>query len=928
MSNTKRIFSIIAILIVIMIATSFNTIINFVTDYKWFQELAYEKVFLTKLLTQIKVFVPVFLIMTLILFVYLTSLKKDYYKKVNVNHSGISEGKIKLLTLIASIFIAFISSITVSGNLWFDILKFVNGENFNFIEPIFNKDISFYIFQLPLFNKIYLLSISFIFTIFIVTIIFYVIMMALRRPTLIEVNSEQEFNLGFRGLNNINLNKIFEIAIKQLTALAVIFFVLLGAGYYLKSFELLYSPRGVVYGASFTDINVVLWRNRAIMILSIISALLIIFASRKRKLKLAVIGPALMIIVSILANVGSILVQNYIVSPDEIAKEKKYIDYNIGYTQKAYGIENIEQKSFPVEYNITKEVLEENADTISNIRINDKRPTKLVYNQKQGIRQYYKFNDVDVDRYTIDGKYTEVYLSPREFDINVFKEDKQSFLNKHLIYTHGYGIAMSPVNKVNSAGLPKMIIENIPPINLVEGFEVTRPEIYFGELTNDYIITNTNVKEFDYPSGNTNEDTVYEGKAGVNLGGINKLLFSYKNRSMKMLLANGIDSSSKIIFNRNIHDRVKKIMPYIEYDPDPYVVLDEGKIYWIMDGYTLSDSYPYSEPINENGVNYIRNSVKIVIDAYNGDTTYYVADKNDPIINTYRNIFPQLFKDLKEMPEGLQSHVRYPQLLFDIQAEIYRVYHMNDPKVFYNKEDEWNIAQEKYEADSQDVESNYLMMSLPDEDKEEFLLSIPYTPKGKPNMTGLLIGRSDGENYGNLVIYKLPKSKNVYGPMQIENRIDSDANISKEFSFWNQQGSKVIRGNLLTIPINNSLLYVEPVYLKAEAAESLPEMKKVIVAYGDKIIMEDTLEEALDKMFGGNKPNVPTKPSQPTTPNVPVNPNQPIDDLSTGELITKANQVFTDAVSAQKNGDWATYGDKLSELESILNKLNSTSIEQ
>ncbi len=918
LANARRFIVGIIVLLFIMLATSFNAIISFVTDYKWFGELGYEKVFLTKLMTQLKIGIPVFIVMTIVIYIYLLSIKKDYYKKVNAVHSGISEKRINQLALVGSMFLSFVSSSTLTSNLWFDILKFINSTDFKVSEPIFNKDISFYIFKYPLFSKLYYMLISFIVLLAIITVLFYVTMMMLRRPTLVEVNSEKEFSP--KNLNLDNGKRIFEIAVRQLLILGFVFFIILGIGYFLRSYDLLYSLRGVVYGASYTDIKVTLIKYRAIMIVSFLSAILLVLGVRGRKLRLAISGPILMIIISIIGNFVALGVQNYIVSPDEISKEEKYIEYNIKYTQKAYGLENVEEKTFAADQNLTLEDLKENEETISNIRINDYRPAKLVYNQKQGIRYYYDFYDVDIDRYFIDGMYRQVFLSPRELSQDKIRQEVLTFINKHLKYTHGYGIALSPVNKVTSEGLPELLVKNIPPETSVEGFKVERPEIYFGELTNDYIIVNTKEKEFDYPKGSSNVESIYEGNAGIKLDGINKLLYAYKQGSLKMLLSGNITSDSKIVLNRNIVERVRKIMPYIEYDSDPYIVLNEGKLYWMIDGYTISNNYPYSEPITETNVNYIRNSVKVVIDAYNGDTTYYLADENDPLVQTYAKIFPELFTSMDNMPEGLRAHIRYPQVLFDIQSNVYRIYHMKDTRVFYNKEDEWDIGAEKYEAENQAVESNYLMMKLPGEEKEEFILSIPYTPKGKPNMTALLVGRNDGENYGNLIVYNLPKSKNVYGPMQIENRIDSEPTISKEFTYWNQQGSRVIRGNLLIIPIENSLLYVEPIYLKADAQDSLPEVKRVIVAYGDKIVMEETLEEGLEKIFGKEtvtpKPETPI-PTEPTEPTVPTEESSDIN-----QLIARANNVFERSIEAQKQGNWAEYGKLIEELEGILNRLN------
>jgi len=912
--NPRRFITGVIVLLAIILFTSFNTVINFITDYKWFYELGFEKVFLTKLMTQLKIGIPLFIIITLLSYFYLLSIKKNYYKKVQRVHTGISEKRINQIALLGSLFTSFITSTSVAGNLWFDILQYINRTRFNIEDPIFNKDVSFYMFQYPLLGKVYFALISFIVLLVVLTVVFYLVMLTLRRPIIVQSEEENKEGIDFTNLRHLNINqgrKIIDIAIRQFTVLGFVFFIILGLGYFLRVYDLLFSPRGVVYGASYTDINVTLLRYRILMVLSFVSAIIFVFGMLKRRFKLILTVPVLMIVVSIIANIAAVLVQNYIVSPDEISKERPFIEHNIAFTQKAYGVEDVVEKEFPAVDNLTIEDINNNEDTIINVRINDYRPARSVYNQKQGIRYYYNFNDVDVDRYYIEGQYRQVFLSPRELDQSKISDNVLTFINRHLKYTHGYGVVMSPVNRITSEGLPFMFIENIPPVTDIEDLQVNRPEIYFGELTNDYIIVNTKEKEFDYPKGSTNVESIYEGTGGIKLKGINKLLFAYKQRSLKMLLSGNITGESRIILYRNISERVRKIMPYIQYDSDPYIVLSEGKLYWIIDGYTTSGNYPYSMPLEETGLNYIRNSVKVVIDAYNGKVTYYVADDTDPLINTYRKIFPQLFTSIENMPEDLKSHIRYPQVLFDIQTQIYRIYHMEDPVVFYNKEDEWNIAHEFYDVEEQISESSYLVMRLPDEEEEEFVLTISYTPKDKKNMTALLVGRNDGEHYGELIVYKMPKGKNIYGPMQIENKIDSDAYISKELTLWSQRGSKVIRGNVLTIPINGSLIYVEPIYLQASDENSLPEVKRVIVGYGDRIVMEPTFEAALERLFG--EMDLAEPGPQPI----------PDDEEDTNTLILRAKETFDKAQEAQRAGDWAGYGRLIEDLRNILERLTT-----
>jgi len=905
MSNSRKAVWAAVIVVLSVFIGSFNTIINFVTDYKWFKSLGYEKVFLTKLLTQLKVGIPVFVIGTILIYFYLMTIKKDYYKKVSTVYSGVSEKKVNQIALGGALLVSFVSSASVAGNLWFDILRFFNSTDFNLQEPIFGRDISFYIFKYPLINEIYMMMTTLLVMLAILTVAFYFIMMSIRRPTLFET-SDADRPFDPRTIDAGNLKRVFSIAARQLLVIGVIFFVVQGLGYFLRAYELLYSSRGVVYGASYTDINVTLLMYRILMVVSFLAAVMLFAGFKKKSLKLALTGPVLILVISIAGNLTSAGVQSYIVSPDEISKETEFIEYNIKHTQAAYNLDNIEEKTFEAETNLTIDDIAANDETISNIRINDSRPAELVYNQKQGIRRYYEFNDVDVDRYDIEGKYTQLFVSGREMNQNKF--DNLTFINKHLKYTHGYGVAVSPVNVVTSEGLPELMVKNIPPETDIDILRVDRPEIYFGELTDDYIIVNTLEKEFDYPEGNENAETLYEGDAGVELGGINKLLFAYKQKSLKMLLSGNITAESRIVIYRNIAERIRKIAPYIEYDTDPYMVISEGSLYWIVDGYTVSTNYPYSEPYSENKINYIRNSVKVVVDAYNGSVKFYVADKEDPIVQTLGKIFPTLFTDMDQMPEGLKSHIRYPQVLFNIQADVFRMYHMNDPRVFYNKEDEWDIASEKYETTEQQIKGTYLVMKLPGEEKEEFVLSLPYNPKTKQNMTALFVARNDGEDYGKLIIYKLPKNKNIYGPIQIENRIDQDDEISQQFTLWGQVGSNVIRGNLLTIPINQSLLYVEPIYLQADTENSIPEVKRVIVAYGDQVVMEQTLEESLEMIFGSSNGGADEDGVE-------------VGD-TTSDLIIRATELFEKAQEAQQNGNWSLYGVYLNQLENVLYRLN------
>lgn len=908
----------ITLFIIIIVISSFTEIVDFVTDYQWFNELGFSKTFFTKLENQFLIGIPTFFAVFILIMIYILSVKKNYYKLGNIIVDKKEEKKFnRVLSLVAAVISVFMASV-VSNRLWLEILQYKNATDFNVNDPIFNKEISFYVFKLPLLGEIISLLNLLLFALIVITVGFYLVMLMFKRP------DTEEFNI-FDGNDLINAKnlykditkKIFNVALIQISVIGLIMFILLGANYILKSYYLLYSPRGIVFGAGYTDIKVTLWVYRIMAALAIVSAFGFLFGALKRKLKIALAGPILLLIVSLIGTVASVGIQKYIVEPDEISKEEQYLKNNIEFTQKAYGVHNVEERIFPVSQNLTKEDILENEETIKNIRINDYLPVNQVYNQLQGIRPYYRFTDVDIDRYYIDGKYTQVFLSARELDQQRLSGQAQTWINKRLKYTHGYGVTASQVNETTPEGQPKLLIKNIPPITETD-LKIDRPEIYFGEITNEYIIVNTDEKEFDYPMGDDNQETFYEGTAGIELKGLNKLLYAVKQSDFKLLISRNINSDSRIIMYRNINERVRKIAPFLHYDEDAYIVInqEDGKLYWILDAYSTTDRYPYSQPINGSGTNYVRNSVKVVIDAYNGDVKFYVVDENDPIVTTYGKIFKDLFTTIDKMPKGIREHIRYSQDMFDIQAEIYRTYHIDNPRVLYNREDIWDIAKEKYMTEILEVESNYLMFKLPGEEKAEFLITVPYTPANRSNMISLLVGRNDGDNYGQLIIYKFPKSETIDGPMLIESRIDQDSEISPQLTLWSQKGSNVLRGNLLIIPIEDSLLYVEPVYLQADNENSLPEMKRVIVAYKNKIVMEETLDLALTKVFGQL-----TVKDDNKKPDIIIDID--IENKDVEELVKKANELFTNAKEASQGGDWAKYGDYIKQLEEVLVRLEN-----
>lgn len=952
---------------VVVIIALFLCLIGFITDFLWFKELDYVSVFFTKLLTQLKIGVPTFIIVTFLAYVYLKFLKRGYFKKV-VSNEVTDNRRLNLISWGLAGLYGAITTFFAVKKLWFLLLQFINSTGFDKTDPLYDMDISFYVFKLNFIEEANQLLIVLLIAFALLTVIYYSVLLSVRTPQIFDRvddakddadDDEDASGSGYDGqtaggqfggfdnindmfgkfaksfqnggkspfqraakpkkqLDHSNLRLLISIAEKQLIIVGVLFFLMVGMNFFLKQYDLLFGSTGAVYGAGFTDVKVTLWVYRIIMGLSVLAAVGFAIGITKKKFKPAVIAPVAMLIVGAVGVGGALVVQNLVVTPDEINKESKYLERNIEYTQSAYGLNDVDMKGFEANQNLTSKDIANNADTISNIRINDYAPAKTFYNQTQSIRQYYTFNDVDVDRYMINGEYTQTFLSAREID-----EEKISdtWLNKHLKYTHGYGVTLSRVDKITASGQPDMLIDSIPPVSRVDEVDIKQPEIYFGELTSNYALVNTSEDEFDYPDGNSNKYARYKGTAGIKLNPINRLMFAIREHSLKTLVSGNIKSDSRILINRKITDRVQEIMPYLSYDKDPYMVTENGKLYWIIDAYTHTNNYPYSESYNdETKTNYIRNSVKVVIDAYNGTTDYYIVDDTDPIAQTFKKIYPDLFKDGDKMPQEIRAHIRYPSMLLDIQASVYQRYHMNDVKVFYQNEDLWQISSEIYGTKEQEMTPNYYIMKLPGENGAEFVNSIPFTPKDKKNLTGLLVARNDGDNYGKLVLYQMPKSKIVYGPMQVEAQIDQNTEISKEFSLWSSAGSSYSRGNMFVVPIEDSLLYIEPVYLEATNS-SIPEVKRVIVAYGDQIAYEATLADALNSLFGeGSAHESPG--SEEASGDTDTSAGGSDASLSQTEIVSRAQEAFDNAQKAQKDGDWAKYGEYLKELEKYLNMLS------
>ncbi|MBW9147074.1 UPF0182 family protein [Clostridium sp. CM027] len=892
------------IAIIVILLAFLGNIINFAINIQWFKEVGYLSVYFTKLTSILKLMIPVFMVSYIAIWMYYKTFKSSIlrWKKVVEVNKNKERLKRKIIIFI-NVIISFIVSITFASNYWYTILQFANATSFNTVDPLFKKDISFFIFKLPLIESLYRMFITLLVVLVIITIVIYITLTA--KDHILHSNKENIFS----KLKNFK-SGITKFAGRQLSIVSSLIFMLVALGYLVKAWNLVYSPRGIVFGAGYTDIHVTLRFYQTIAVVSLIAAIITFISILKYKTKPVIISVIVVVALIFGEHITANLVQKFQVQSNEKTLEKPYIQYNIDNTRKAFNLATIGEVPFEIKNDLTKEDINFNKDTIDNIKINSFKPALEFYNQFQYMRFYYGFNDLDIDRYNINGKYNQVFIAPREIELESLKDNSNTWQNRHLVYTHGYGVAMSKVNSVTSEGQPDFVINNIPLENKTS-IKTDNPRIYFGESTNDYSIVNTKIGELDYPKGGENQINNYDGKAGIKMSVANRILFAINKKSTQFLLSNDITSNSKILIDRNIVQRVKKIAPFLTYDSDPYIVINEGRLYWIIDAYTTSDRYPFSQP--QNGVNYMRNSIKVVIDAVDGIPEFYIVDKKDPIANNYSKIFTKLFKDSETVPSGIKEHLRYPEVLFNLQCNVLGKYHITDPGVFYNGDDVWSIAtnKEKVEGKNEKNKASYVIMKLPNESTEEMILLEYFNTKGRDNMVSLLAARMDGDNYGKMVLYKFPPKQTVYSPVLFKQKMNQDTIISKELSLWNTQGSQVQFGETLIIPIKNSLIYVEPMYLRAKGEKSIPEMKKVIVSYGDKIVLADNIELALEQIFDYTDKNNISQTKEKSN----------LDEKSL-ENIKIAKEIYNKALEAQKNGKWAEYGIFIKQLGDTLNKIS------
>ncbi len=915
-----RLWTILIIVIVFYLVTQFG--VGLYTDFLWFEHLGLESVFLTSFLARIVVGLAVAIPFAVLFWVNTLIARWQSVRNVLFfsEDTLVAQGFVKWAVWGVGLFLAWGVG-TAASNNWLFFLRFLNQQPFGLADPVFNMDVGFYVFSLPLYNFIQNWLIIALFLSLIGTVAVY---------ALAQQNNLAEGRVVL--LPHVQLH---------LSILGGLIFLTFALGHWLDLFDLMYSDRGVAFGASYTDISVSMPALWSMVIVAVVAALILFANIIFRRAALSLMAVFIWIVVGIIGT-GLIpgIVQRYVVEPNELARETPYIEHNIRLTSIAYGLDKIQEQDFTKVEPLTQEAVAANQTTLQNIRLWDYRPLQQTYQQIQSIRLYYRFYDVDLDRYVINGQLRQVALAARELD----KSQLQSptWVTQKMQFTHGYGVVVNPINEVTGEGLPQLWVKDLPPESSV-GISIDRPEIYYGEATDDYVFVNTSEREFNYPSGDQNVFTNYEGSGGVVLDSyVKRLAFALRLADTNMLLSQEFTDQSRVLLHRQIAGRVQEVAPFLQYDRDPYLVIgDDNHLYWIQDAYTTSDLFPYAEPIG--GINYIRNSVKIVIDAYDGSLTFYVVDE-DPLIKSYAAIFPRLFTPMDQMPDWVRAHLRYPEDIFRIQARLYQTYHMRDVNVFYNKEDLWQVPNETFAGGAQPVEPYYVILKLPGEAKSEFALIQPFTPNNKDNLIAWLAARSDGESYGQLVTYRFPKQELIFGPLQIEGRIDQNPEISSQITLWDQGGSEVIRGNLLVLPIDNALLYVEPLYLRAETGQ-IPELKRVILASGDRIVMEETLAEALVALFEGGADELLTTPGAPTIDEpsttgeasttdqgtTSADTTQPAStgDTSTADLADKdiaelaqiASDHYEAAQRALQKGDWTTYGQELDKMEEALNAL-------
>ena len=886
------------------------SLVSFYTDWLWFGELGYQPVYATILRGQASLFTAVFLAafvwLGLNLRVALATLRD--VRAVFTTRDGIEltlpdRRQLRSLALGLALVISIVVGLYAAGQ-WEMWLAWRHQAPFPDTDPILGRNVGFYVFSLPFLQFVRGIAQG------------LVVLAGLGCAGLYLVTGS--LTSGFPA--SLSMTRT---ARRHLSLLAAAFLLLLAAGAWLQRVEyLVQSPAlAQIHGASYADVHARMPMSLALVGACLVGVVLAVVQALTPRNWPIPAAAGLYVLVALGGEVYGTMLQRLVVRPNQQARETPYIQHNIQATRRAFGLDNVEERQISGDALLTRDDITRNAATLENVRLWDHKPLLDTFGQIQEIRTYYDFVSVDNDRYIIDGALRQVMLSPRE--MNPASLPNRTWINERLTFTHGYGLTLGPVNQVTNVGLPVLFVRNLPP-ETMPGLEVDEPSLYFSELSSDYVIVGTDAPEFHYPRGDDFETTTYGGSGGLPLDSLwRKVLFALRFRSYEIVLSDDIGPKSRILFNRRINDRVRALAPFLTFDRDPYLVLAGGRLFWLYDAYTTSNLYPYSTPTA--GVNYIRNAVKFVIDAYNGTTTAYLADATDPIALTYGRIFPGLFKPIDEMPADLRRHVRYPEDIFAIQAAVYGTYHMTQAGVFYNREDQWRLPQLGQQGTATEVmQPYYTIMRLPGEQRPEFIQMLPFTPQGRENLAAWLVARSDGEHYGRLRVFEFPKQKLVYGPSQVVARISQDQTIAPQITLWNQQGSEVNWGTLMVIPIEESLIYVRPLYLRASGGR-IPELTRVVVAYQDQIVMERTLDDALVELFGGQRARRATVQEQVRAPEGAEQPGTaaaaPAAPPSQSALAAEARDHYNRALQAQKAGDWARYGEELRLLGQVLERM-------
>ncbi len=880
---------------------------DFFVDLLWFREVGYVRVFWTTLAAESAVFAAAFAGSALALWAngalaFRFAVGRSPWQPAPFDWGAVAPGTLPdalqlvrrhvprqvLVAVLAAIVAAVIAAAEVSN--WDVFLRALYHVPYGHNDPLYGKDIGFYLFELPAFVAIK----NWLFATLLLGAVFAAAAYWLEGD--IVLDSQRPF--------------VAAPAIAHGSVLLGLLLAVKAFSYWLDRFHLLYGDNGVVVGASYTDVHLQLPMLWLLILVAAAGALACFENLRRRSWRLPAAAVATLVVASlVLGGLVPAVFQRIYVKPNELLLETPYLKNNIAFTQQAYNLHQITVKPFAVEQSLDAQSLAANRATIDNIRLWDWQPLMDTYGQMQEIRTYYRFHDVDIDRYWLSGTYQAVMLSARELVGALLPSNAQTWVNRHVLFTHGNGLVMSPVTRKTGEGLPIFYLQNIPP-EATGGPPVTQPRIYFGEETNDYVIVKSSTPEFDYPNGADNAYAPYQGSGGVRVGSLlRRLLFAWYFEDLNILISGYIAADSRVAFRRTIQERTRMIAPFLRLDHDPYMAVVDGRLYWIQDAYTTSANFPYAQLTADRSINYIRNAVKIVIDAYNGTIDFYLADAADPVAASYGRIFPSLFKPLAQMPPELQKHIRYPEDLFRIQAQIYRTYHMDSPGVFYNREDLWQFPRQAEGGPNATMIPYYIIMRLPGEPQAQFFLMLPMVPSQRQNMIAWLAARCDPPDYGKLIVYEFPKDKLVYGPFQIEARINQNTEISQQLSLWNQMGSRVIRGHLIVIPIENSILYVSPLYLRAESGQ-LPELKRVIAAYGDHVVMEETLADALAALF-----------RQPSAAPVAQSSAGAASAAIERDRAHAALGHYNRALDRLKAGDWAGFGQELDELRSSLEGL-------